>query len=175
LPNRRALGATVWSPATEDNGAVVRIRVADLCGADASDCATLLERYLRDTEAEKLAHGLPGASTDRLPARYRAEIRDPGSALAGATMLLAFDDELPVGIAVVSGDEIKRLFVSELARGQGVGRQLLEAAVALIPGETRLTVWSWRTAALQLYQRAGFVQVESWDGRGGLVCLTRRG
>jgi len=175
VPNRRALGAVRSSRTTDENGPVVMIRVADLHGADAAVCATLLGQYLRSTEAEKLTHGLPGASPDPLPARYQAEIDDPAAALGEASVLLAIADGIAVGIVVVSGSEIKRLFVSEAARGLGVGRQLLDAAVAVIPGEARLTVWQWRTAVIRLYQRAGFVQQASWEERDDLVCLARRG
>jgi len=175
VPNRRALGTVRWSLATQENGAVVTIRAADVHGADAADAAALLGQYLRSTEAEKLAHGVPGASPDPLPARYQAEVDDPAAALGEATVLLAVQDDTAVGIVVISGREIKRLFVSEIARGQGVGRRLLDAALALIPGEARLTVWRWRTAAIRLYEQAGFMQQASWDEREDLVCLSRRG
>ncbi|PFG17326.1 acetyltransferase (GNAT) family protein [Propionicimonas paludicola] len=151
------------------------VRQADLSGADAPVVAALLARYLRETEAEKRDHGLPGASPDPLPARYQAEIDDPASALAGSDVLLATDQGRAVGIAVIGGNEIKRLFVSDAARGQGIGARLLAAAIAAIPGEARLTVWCWRDAALRLYQRAGFQQQPSWDERAELVCLSRRG
>lgn len=175
MPNRRALGTVRWSCATEENGAVVTIRAADVHGADAADCAALLAQYLRSTEAEKLTHGVPGASPDPLPARYQAEVDDPAVALGEATILVAVRGDTTVGIVVISGREIKRLFVSDVDRGHGVGRRLLDAAVALIPGEARLTVWRWRTAAIRLYEQAGFVQQASWEERDDLVCLSRRG
>ncbi|MGX9900933.1 hypothetical protein ACW0JT_15655 [Arthrobacter sp. SA17] len=35
----------------------------------------------------------------------------------------------------------------------------------------RLTVWPWREPALRSYRRLGFVDVQSWDSRSGLVCM----
>jgi ribosomal protein S18 acetylase RimI-like enzyme len=37
----------------------------------------------------------------------------------------------------------------------------------------RLSVWSWRTSAIALYERLGFAAVESWDERKDLVCMER--
>ena len=117
----------------------------------------------------------PGPAPIRYRPAIKAEIDDPAAALGDSTVLLAFQDETAVGIVVISGREIKRLFVSNMDRGHGVGRRLLDAAVALIPGEARLTVWRWRTAAIRLYEQAGFVQQASWEERDDLVCLSRRG
>lgn len=78
-----------------------------------------------------------------------------------------------------SGDdiELKRLGVAPAGRRSGVGAALLAdaAARARATGATglRLSVWDWRTDALTLCARQGFVEVPSWASRERLVCLRR--
>jgi GNAT superfamily N-acetyltransferase len=98
-----------------------------------------------------------------------------GSFVEGdATMLLAFDDGVPVGIVVGArldrGDEGERpdevqiwsMWVAPAARRRGVGRALLDAVVEWgrgIPGVTSfvLHVTEGNDAAERVYANAGFV------------------
>ncbi|THA86699.1 GNAT family N-acetyltransferase [Streptomyces sp. A0592] len=138
----------------------------------------LLTDYHLSTEAEK---GLPVADASRLPARYLAEIRDPRTAFADATVFLAVDDGAPAGCLVVTAPdagtaEIKRVWTDPARRGRGVASVLLRAAVAHCAADSgvatvRLSVWSWRTPAIALYERLGFRATESWDPREDLVCM----
>jgi GNAT superfamily N-acetyltransferase len=148
-------------------------RQAEFPEPDAAAVSRLLAEYLFATEVEKAAPGQAGADSQALPTRYRSEVDDPARALAGSTVLLAFTAGNPVGIVVVTGNEIKRLFVVEALRGAGIGSRLLDAALDRIRGAATLTVWEWRTSAIALYRRAGFEVTPSWDARPGLVCLTR--
>lgn len=141
--------------------------------------SALLAAYHVRTEAEK---GVPVAGPEALPARYRAEVEDPAAAFAGDTVLVALAAGAAVGCVVVTTpadgrSEIKRLWTDPAFRGRGIASALLRAAVtasaAAGAGTVRLSVWSWRTGAIALYERLGFTVTESWDERGELVCMQR--
>jgi len=146
--------------------------------------AELLEEYHRRTEHEKLLGREPRADealpTTALPARYRAEITDPGTAFAADEILLAVGDDQVLGCVVLTdgpSPELKRLWVDPRARRRGVAATLLEAATTAAKRRgddtVRLSVWRWRSAAIALYRRSGFVAVASWDDRPGLDCFVR--
>ncbi|MBO9709311.1 MAG: GNAT family N-acetyltransferase [Caulobacter sp.] len=83
---------------------------------------------------------------------------DDDGAVVGCVALLAMDD---------GGFEIAKMTVAESARGEGVGRRLMEACVdqAEAEGAPRLYLEtnSRLTPALSLYQSAGFVQLPPAD------------
>ncbi|MGY1735205.1 GNAT family N-acetyltransferase [Geodermatophilus sp. SYSU D00684] len=148
--------------------------------ASVRELAGMLAAYHLATEAEK---GAAVASVDELPPRYRDEVADPVRALASATVLTAAVGGAGCGCVVVSPvaegtSEVRRLWVGPAARGRGVGRALVDAAVAAAGargvGVVRLSVWRWRTAAIAVYERAGFVPVPSWDARPDLTCMELR-
>jgi putative acetyltransferase len=141
--------------------------------------STLLAAYHLQTEAEK---GAPVADVDDLPDRYRAEVTDPGTALADDVVLVALRADAVVGCLVVTSaddgrSEIKRLWTDPESRGQGIASALLNAALrhAAESGvhTVRLSVWEWRTGAIALYERFGFAVTRSWDERERLVCMQR--
>jgi ribosomal protein S18 acetylase RimI-like enzyme len=146
--------------------------------------AELLEEYHRRTEREKLLGREPRpedpAPTTTLPDHYRAEITDPGTTFASDEVLLAAEDDRVLGCVVLTdgpSPELKRLWVDPHARRRGVAATLLEAAATISrqrgDDAVRLSVWHWRSAAIALYRRSGFVAVASWDGRPGLDCFVR--
>lgn len=65
--------------------------------------------------------------------------------------------------------EVKRMYVDPAARGRGVGRSLLSALVddAIAAGLTRLRLETvpWLVEAHALYESAGFVDRDDYDGR----------
>jgi ribosomal protein S18 acetylase RimI-like enzyme len=140
----------------------------------------LLTAYHLATEAEK---GSPVASAADLPERYRREVADPARAFAADTVLVARAGGADVGCVVLTAPvagscEIKRLWVDAAARGWGIAGALVRAALAVAAGgacTVRLSVWSWRTGAVALYERLGFRVVAPWDERAGLVCMEHRG
>ena len=86
----------------------------------------------------------------------------------GVAFYVARDNGLALGTAAIvnRGDksgEVKRMFVTDAARGAGVGRALLEAielfahtvGISLIQLETGLP----QTAAIALHQRSGYVHI----------------
>ncbi|GIG69412.1 GNAT family N-acetyltransferase [Phytomonospora endophytica] len=78
---------------------------------------------------------------------------------------------LPAKVLAVVGDEpvaaVVRLFVAPSGRGHGAGRLLLDAAVAMAAGRGAravLDVEAGGTAAIALYERAGWKRVHSGPG-----------
>ncbi|MGW3104334.1 GNAT family N-acetyltransferase [Streptomyces sp. NPDC001100] len=161
----------------QDQISVVRRQAGDLAPEDGT--AALLTAYHLQTEAEK---GRAVADADGLPDRYRAEISDPRTAFADDVVLLALSGTTSVGCVVVTApadgpSEIKRLWTDPAFRGRGIASDLLRAALAHAAesdaGTVRLSVWTWRTGAIALYERFGFTVTESWDDRDQLVCMER--
>ncbi|MFE7901039.1 GNAT family N-acetyltransferase [Streptomyces sp. NPDC057424] len=141
--------------------------------------AALLAAYHLRTQAEK---GEPVADVDGLPDRYRAEISDPGTTFADDVVLMAMSGDAAVGCAVLTApagrrSEVKRLWTDPAFRGRGIASGLLDAALAHAAAggvsTVRLSVWTWRTRAIALYERFGFTVTESWDERDQLVCMER--
>ncbi|MCK2036756.1 GNAT family N-acetyltransferase [Microbacterium sp. SSW1-49] len=155
----------------------VETRRADLNGPDAAVVAALVRDYLLQTEQEKSAHGVAAGPRSAFPENYRGEVDDPASAYTGQRVFLADVDGQPVGVVIVGaaagGSEVKRLWAEPRARGRGVGRALLAAAIDSSDGPLRLTVWHWRESVIRLYESLGFVRADSWDARRGLVCMVR--
>jgi putative acetyltransferase len=84
------------------------------------------------------------------------------------TFLVARRDNVAIGCAALvrkpgGYGEIKRMFVDEAARGQGVARRLLAALEAMARGEKlvslKLETGIRQPAALALYRAAGFADV----------------
>lgn len=152
----------------------VTVREADLNGADAAVAGALIRAYLVQTESEKLAH--LGRGSLVLSDAHEREAADLSGAYADSAVLLAEVDGVPSGVVVVrtSESELKRFWTAPEARGLGVGSVLLDAAIALCRGDARLSVWEWRAPALRLYESRGFMRVDSWEARAGLVCMVRR-
>ncbi|MCF6371073.1 acetyltransferase [Rhizobium halophilum] len=88
--------------------------------------------------------------------------------LPSAPLLLAVDpSQGTVGFMLVANGHLEALFVHPACFGAGVGRQLVEHALALHPGLTT-DVNEQNSKALGFYQRLGFVQTgrSEIDGQG---------
>ena len=118
-----------------------------------------------------VAEQLIGALNDELIARYPEpganHFRlDPDEVAAGrGAFLVAYLSDAPVGCGAVRRieghvAEIKRMYVAPIARGRGVGRQILHAleTEAKRLGATRLVLETGprQPEAIALYTRAGF-------------------
>lgn len=155
------------------------VRSALVDGADLGPISRMLADYHAQTEREKAAYGV--SDPGELPERYAVEVREPASSFAGAQVIVADRDGDVIGMAVLhpaGGEvELKRLWVAPAGRRSGAGSALMADAAhrADLAGATalRLSVWDWRTDALALYARQGFVEVPSWESRERLVCLRR--
>ncbi len=108
----------------------------------------LAKAYAPDVFARKL--------TDPRQATWVAE-RD-GSALAYAS---AGPCDLPHAHARAEHSQLHRLYVLNAAQGQGLGRALLELALAWMgdTGPQWLSVWSGNLKAQRLYEAYGFQNV----------------
>ncbi|MFI7002401.1 GNAT family N-acetyltransferase [Nocardia sp. NPDC050175] len=68
---------------------------------------------------------------------------------------VAEQDDVIVGLLGMLGSEIGGLFVAPEAQGQGIGRLLVEHAVAM-HGDLTLEVYERNTSARAVYDRLGF-------------------
>ena len=131
---------------------------------------TPLVKLFRDYQAFNAALGIPldfqGFEDEvaSLPGRYASS--------CGGELYLALCDDQPVGCTAyyrfdATTVELKRLFVSPSATGQGVGRLLMEAAIedAGKAGYSRMILDSVGrlTAARKLYERLGFEEIQSYN------------
>jgi len=100
--------------------------------------------------------------------------RDGG--LVGAVVLDIADPDTPVG-------HLRWFIVDDASRGRGLGRHLLQRAVAFADQQacssTYLTTFAGLDAARQLYERTGFALVEAragdpWSGTVGEQRFERR-
>lgn len=84
--------------------------------------------------------------------------------IASHRVLVARNPE-PVGFIAVKQGDIAGFYVTESARGQGIGKALLDAVKA---NEPRLALWTFQanTGAIAFYTREGFIEVERTDGAG---------
>jgi len=85
--------------------------------------------------------------------------------LFDATLLVAEIDGKAVGFAGFTDDEVTWLYVDPARYRQGIGRALLEAVLREAGGPLSLDVLTGNTAALALYQSAGFKIVDTISGR----------
>ncbi|MGJ0388160.1 GNAT family N-acetyltransferase [Microbacterium sp. CGR1] len=164
-------------------GLSIHVRESRWDESDTNAVGALVRSYLLQTEAEKHEHGraesvVPSPAPMRaLPPRYEREAADPRASYADCTTLLAVIQQQPVGVVIIRIDggeaAITRLWADPNHRGVGLGSALLDAALALTSDNVRLSVWDWRGPAIGLYESRGFVRVDSWDDREGLVCMVR--
>jgi putative acetyltransferase len=141
--------------------------------ADFADVADLLRGYAAalpvDLNAQRFIEELPSLPGDYGPPR-------------GALLIARATDREPLGcIALRPLDtdscEVKRLYVSPAARGQGLGRALIEAliieATNLGYPQVKLDTLPNMTEAISLYRRLGFTSIPPYGSHPypGLICL----
>lgn len=76
---------------------------------------------------------------------------------------VAETDKGVVGFLALNGAEIHSLYLSAPARGQGIGRQLLDHAKS---GQAQLSLFAFQdnTPACRFYERNGFAEIARSDG-----------
>ncbi|MFA9218576.1 MAG: N-acetyltransferase family protein [Sphingomonadaceae bacterium] len=79
---------------------------------------------------------------------------------ASEVLVFADADGVVQGFGARGGQQIRAMFVRRAARGQGVGRQLLEQLLQGMAGPVGLNVVASNAGARALYQRYGFHAVE---------------
>lgn len=109
------------------------------------------------------------ATHDFLSAEYRQAIdAEVAAFLPHAPLLLAVDaQDRPQGFMLVDGTHMEALFIDPDVRGQGIGRQLVEHALAQHPQLTT-DVNAQNAQAVGFYLRMGFVETgrSALDGQG---------
>ena len=144
---------------------MTRLRIEKATAGD----VPLILRFIRElAEYEKM---LPGVTATE--ESLRETLFGPAPA---AEVLLAYDDEEPVGFAIYffnyasfvnrQGLYLEDLYVRPEARGKGAGRQLLShlARVAVKRGCCRLewAVLDWNEPAIGFYERLGAHAMDDW-------------
>ena len=81
------------------------------------------------------------------------------------TLLLCVQDDGPVGFLGMDGAFIEMLFVSAACRGQGIGRSLVERAIADY-GATEVSVNEQNPQAVGFYEHMGFATYRRTDTDG---------
>jgi ribosomal protein S18 acetylase RimI-like enzyme len=155
---------------------VRRAEPADAARLSLLGGATFLESYADLLPAEDI---LAYAQHSHAPAVYARWLADdrcrcwiaealPGAAPVG--YLVATPPDLPVPPGP-SDYEIRRIYVLHRFHGSGLGRQLMEAALAAARadgyGRVLLGVYSRNAAALAFYARMGFTQCGTREFRVG--------
>jgi GNAT superfamily N-acetyltransferase len=119
-------------------------------------------------EAEALAAILRGwiMETDWLPKLHTPE-EDRGflAHLIESGPVLVARGPQPLGFLARQGGDVSCLYLARDARGQGVGKALLDAVKAVEP---EISLWTFQanTGARRFYAREGFVEIEKTDGSG---------
>jgi ribosomal protein S18 acetylase RimI-like enzyme len=147
---------------------VIRLAVA----ADVPALAALAARTWLDAFGGSLApeHAAAEAETGRSEARFAAALQERTILVAEADGALVGYVELgevdiPEADAGPEDAELHRLYVDTPVQGRGIGRALLDAALAhprlATAPRVFLQVWEENERAVRLYERAGFRRVGS--------------
>ena len=126
----------------------------------------MILRAARPLDAGSLG-AILSAVTDVTPWLPRLHSRAEDLSIAGrmvdAGWVTVAETSQIEGFVAQRGDEVLALFVAPGARGNGVGRRLLETAKA---GRVRLTLWTFQAndRAQAFYAREGFREIERTDG-----------
>ncbi len=159
-----------------DNEIMVRRATPDDCDI----LAALGERTFRETFVEGFAIAYPAddlalfVAQSYAPEVFAAKLADPAQAL-----WLAFARDQPVGYANAGPchlphpeaerrhGELYRLYLSQDQHGLGLGRRLMETALAWLTcnysGPLWLGVWSGNLKAQAFYARYGFEKVGEYE------------
>ena len=133
---------------------------------------TISLRYSRPDDGGRVVaiwRGAVDATHDFLTPEDRAAIEaEVQDFLPQAPLTLAVDgDDLPLGFMLVDDGHMEALFIVPEAHGQGIGRLLVEAALADTP-ELTTDVNEQNAQAVGFYERLGFVATgrSELDGQG---------
>jgi GNAT superfamily N-acetyltransferase len=81
-----------------------------------------------------------------------------------ASMIFIYEEQSTIkGYSAISDNTLQSLYVHPNSRGQGIGRLLLNHALAQLKGEVSLQVVESNMPSKQLYYSCGFVDAHSYD------------
>ena len=103
---------------------------------------------------------LPVLHTQQEHVAYFSDVVLPASHVTVATA----EGEV-VGFSAVTQGWLDHLYVVPAQQGHGIGGALLERAMRANPGGLTLWVFAANHRAIDLYERAGFIEVLRTDGR----------
>ncbi len=118
-------------------------------------------------------HELKGSCDPRafVPIEQDPEVAD----LRKSQKLVAVEGEEVVGFVGVDGDYLAWLYVDPDYYGKGIGRKLLQAGLAHIPGKAWTIALAGNHKALGLYQSEGFTEVRRYESENaGYPCTCLR-
>lgn len=121
--------------------------------ADAADLARIMA-------AARLSADIPNLHT---PAE---DVAFHGRLIAGARVMVAEAEGIPVGYAAVRDGWLEHLWIAPVHHRRGIGRKLLAWARASHPGDLDLYVFTHNTRAIAFYLAHGAVQIDASDGQG---------
>lgn len=133
--------------AAHQPGPVASIRAATV--DDLPACAAIINDYIDQTD------WLPRLQPREVIAGFFAP-----TILDERTVLVAeLDGEVAGYLTMTPGGMVPALYLAPRARGQGIGKALLDRAKAAGPGMINLTVFEPNHAARRFYEREGFVEL----------------
>ena len=81
-----------------------------------------------------------------------------------ASMIFVYQEQSTIkGYSAISDNTLQSLYVHPNSRGQGIGRLLLNHALAQLKGEVSLQVVESNIPSKQLYYSCGFVDAQTYD------------
>jgi len=134
---------------------------------------TITAEPFDSVDARRLIAGLDAGLAELYPPeqRFGPNLKPEHVEEGRGTFLVARDGELAVGCGAIrlldaTSAEVKRMYVEPGQRGKGVGwavlRALEAAARQLVVERLVLETGTYQYAAIALYKRAGFVQIDCW-------------
>lgn len=137
------------------DGSRVTLRRAALSDADTASEIYLCARHAAVLTIPPLAH-----EHDEVRRWFREVV------VTDRETWLAEQDDRPMAVMVLDGDELDQLYVHPDWTNRGVGSALLRLAQHQRP--SGLTLWTFQSnrAAQRFYERHGFVAVSHTDGSG---------
>ena len=129
-----------------DGGAPPALRVRQFNEADLAEVSRIYANAKRDELAyeAKVIEIIPLEEDAVILAAFRE------------SDVIVYEDDGVVGFAAMFAGQLRALFVQGEARGRGVGRALLNAALARAPRGLSLHVAESNLNARQFYERSGF-------------------
>jgi GNAT superfamily N-acetyltransferase len=158
---------TILRPTTTDDPAFRELA--------AEQVLEVMRRYSSDDPGPDVHGGLPALVAERMPDPHETlpggHPAGPGPALLGCVAL----SPLEPGVA-----EVKRMFVREGARGQGIARRLLagieQVAEESGTGILKLEVGTMQPEAVALYESAGWLRTDCygyWKDEPLVICMQK--